>query len=152
MMIIVLMFKTVSAEGWRLSGGDRSTGWQGLRYNKGEFLVGNSPSGRRDASAVLGENGLMWFFGGTSSLGSWNDLWVYNTSSSLWAWMAGPADPDICGNYTDRGNQSDYSFPGSRDSASMWYLDGAIWIFGGYGFSQADPGILRSNNFNGRFT
>jgi len=106
--------------------------------------TGNTPGGRNSSSTWVDSSGNLWLFGGfgyasNANFGYLNDLWVFNPSTKLWAWMGGsssmPSDygsePAVYGSlYTPAAG----NVPGGRESASSWVdKNGNLWLFGGQG-------------------
>jgi Galactose oxidase, central domain len=83
--------------------------------------------------------GNLWLFGGTgyassSSHGSFDDLWTYNTSSKIWTWVSGSQVLGQPASYGLQGVSYDPSvhFPGSRWGGALWAdNNGFLWLFGG---------------------
>jgi N-acetylneuraminic acid mutarotase len=80
---------------WAWMSGSSSTSYQpGVYGTLGTPATGNVPGGRLYASSWIDNNGNLWLFGGegesaTGWAGWFNDLWVFDPSNSLWAWMGG---------------------------------------------------------------
>jgi N-acetylneuraminic acid mutarotase len=99
----------------------------------------NLPPGRSDAMYAVDVAGNLWLFGGTgyaasSSLGSFDDLWIYNTSSKIWTWVSGSQALGQPASYGTQGVPYDPSvhFPGSRWGGALWAdNNGFLWLFGG---------------------
>ncbi len=105
---------------------------------------GNTPGGRAGASSWVDSSGDLWIFGGTL-----NDVWVFNPTSSQWAWMNGDAEtsnciygldsnnPEVtCGNspglYAGQYTFAVDSAPAARYGAVSWAApNGNLWLFGG---------------------
>ncbi len=69
-------------------------GQPGVYGTLGTPASGNVPGGRESAVSWLDDSGNLWLFGGegydsNGKLGLLNDLWEFNPSSNLWAWMEG---------------------------------------------------------------
>ena len=116
----------------------------------------NIPGGRAGAASWIDNDGNLWLFGGSGldanrDLGSMNDLWYFNPSTSEWTWMGGSESESNCygdpsespltycggvnGVYGTLGVQAVGNTPGARSSASSW-TDGSgnLWLFGGDGY------------------
>ena len=109
---------------------------------------GNVPGGRLGAVSWTGTDGRLWLFGGNGrdskgNGGYYNDLWVYDPSTGLWAWMSGSSNfvsfstggwgqPGV---YGTNGQAGSGNTPGSRQYSNAWTgTDGHLWLFGGEGF------------------
>ena len=102
--------------------------------------VGNVPGGREESLSWTDEQGNFWLFGGqgydsTGTRGDLNDLWKFDLSTKLWAWMGGSKTADQPGVYGTLAVPNASNVPGSRNSPIGWVDDsGNFWLFGGYGF------------------
>jgi N-acetylneuraminic acid mutarotase len=120
-----------------------------------------TPGGRAGALSWTDKHGDFWLFGGEcfdaeGHGGFFNDLWEFNPTTSLWAWMGGSSTVGCCftagsgcvrgqpGVYGALGAPSAGNIPGSRTSAVTWTDNkGDLWLFGGQGFDgKGDYGIL----------
>jgi N-acetylneuraminic acid mutarotase len=105
---------------------------------------GNIPGGRYQASAWADASGHLWLFGGygydaNGSVGYLNDLWEFNPSTNLWAWMSGTSTVAVpfsgqCGHFGTLGIPAAGNIPGGRQASANW-TDGSgnLWLFGGGG-------------------
>jgi N-acetylneuraminic acid mutarotase len=111
---------------------------------KGTAAVGNVPSAREGGAAWTDGAGNFWMFGGggfdsTGSNGALNDLWQYNPSTGLWAWMSGPTFGNSAGVYGSLGTAAPGNLPGARSAIVSWKdATGNFWLFGGAGFDSTD--------------
>ena len=123
----------------------------------GVAAAGNTPGGRTGAVAWTDKSGNLWLFGGagaeaqpfagyeyTESPGQFNDLWEFNPSTNLWAWMGGSNLVNQSGVYGTLGTPAAGNVPGARANAVSWTdNNGNLWLFGGYGYDSAgSPGYL----------
>jgi N-acetylneuraminic acid mutarotase len=116
--------------------------------------AGNVPGGRSPQANWIDSRGNLWLFGGTGLdvsgefLGPINDLWYYNPSTNLWAWMGGNTqtngcifdglDGMVCGGqtgvYGTAGTPAVGNIPGTRSGAVSWTDNaGNFWLFSGHG-------------------
>ena len=101
--------------------------------------VATIPGGRSGGLSWTDKNGNFWLMGGigldqSSTYGAMNDLWVYNPSLQMWAWMAGSGAVEQNGVYGILGESSPDNTPGSRAAAVSWTdAEGNLWLFGGEG-------------------
>ena len=132
---------TPSSNEWTWVSGSNtigSTGGQsGVYGTEGTPAAGNVPGGRDSMSAWIDASGNFWIFGGeinyTSGGTAWfNDLWKFNPSTKLWAWMSGSSSTGQSGVYGTKGTPAAGNVPGSRDNTSNWTdSSGHLWLFGG---------------------
>jgi N-acetylneuraminic acid mutarotase len=144
---------------WTWMGGT-STGFSqpylgsaGVYGTLGATASGNVPGGRQYATSWTDHNGHLWLFGGdgydaSDNSGMLNDLWEFDPSSGLWAWIAGS---DTGGNnlsqtavYGTLGVPAPGNTPGGRFSAASWIdSNGNLWLFGGAGLdANGNSGFL----------
>jgi Kelch motif/Galactose oxidase, central domain len=111
---------------------------------KGTAAAGNVPSAREGGASWTDPAGNLWLFGGggfdsTGSNGALNDLWQYNPSTGLWAWMSGPTTGNAAGIYGTLGTAAPGNLPGARSAVVYWKdAAGNFWLFGGAGFDSVD--------------
>lgn len=106
------------------------------------FTTGNDQSGYPgsryfDASCV-DDQGKLWIWGGwgnasSSGQGWLNDLWVYDSRKGTWEWVSGGKSVNQDAIYGTQGTGSTTNRPSGKQNACMWYHNGNIYIFGGYG-------------------
>lgn len=102
--------------------------------------AGNTPGARFASVGWTDRNGNLWLFGGasydaTGKFGDINDLWEFNPSTGLWAWMGGSHILNHPGVYGTHDVPSPNNIPGARGSASGWMdAQGNFWLFGGGGY------------------
>jgi hypothetical protein len=117
--------------------GDGTGGQSGVYGTLGTPAAGNTPGGRQFASGWTDSKGNLWLFGGLGfdAGGNWgelNDLWKFDPSTSLWAWMGGTDMISEPGVYGAMGTAATANIPGGRDSAVSWAdSHGNFWLFGG---------------------
>jgi hypothetical protein len=72
------------------------------------------------------------------NIGSLNDLWMYNITSSQWTWVSGNSVPNVAGVYGSNGIASATNYPGSRYSHDMIMdlINNRLFLFGGNGYGQ----------------
>src|ERR1022692_4416583 len=139
---------------WTWMSGSSSTSYQsGVYGTLGTPATGNVPGGRLYASSWIDNNGNLWLFGGSGgdaeTAGGWfNDLWVFDPSTNLWAWMGGVSgigsnkwlsgegyiygQPGFYGTVDVPEPSND---PGARQTTTTWTDNsGNLWLFGGEGF------------------
>ena len=148
---------TVGSDCESLGGGLSICGQSGVYGTLGIPAAGNVPGGRNSALSWTNSSGNFWLLGGNGlyangEQGEHNDLWEFNPSTNLWAWMGGSDTvPSSCallngssfcgqpGVYGTLGTPATGNNPGGRGSASSWTDSaGHLWLFGGIGFDAAD--------------
>jgi len=118
-------------------------GQPGVYGTLGQPAVGNTPGSRNGAATWTDSSGNLWLFGGwtydyESIAGELNDLWVFNPSSTEWAWMGGstkvgPLDGQS-GVYGTLGTAAAGNTPGGLYAPSSWIdANGNFWLFAGQG-------------------
>jgi N-acetylneuraminic acid mutarotase len=130
-----------------LSYGD---GQPGVYGTLGTPAPGNFPGSRFYASTWIDSSGDLWLFGGqgidnADQEGQLNDLWKYDPSTKMWAWMGGSSQISFCGGvvgacgqsgvYGTLGTPAAGNTPGGRSQAASW-IDKSdnLWLFGGLGY------------------
>jgi len=115
---------------------------------------GNTPGGRAGAASWTDSKGNLWLFSGfgydsQGTVGYPNDLWQFNPTTHLWAWMGGSnslssgtkasgANPGQLGVYGTLRTPATGNIPGSRSNAFTWTdAGGNFWLFGGDGYDSA---------------
>jgi len=137
---------------WKFSGGEWT--WMGgstLGGQNGTYGALNLPSpnnipgGRFDAASWTDASGDFWLFGGNGfdAVGNespMNDLWRYGVGTGQWTWMGGSKIGLQQSTYGTLGIADAANSPGGRASTVAWKdSSGAIWIFGGFGYDEANP-------------
>ena len=132
----------INTEEWTWMGGSSTPNPNiaGVYGTLGQFAAANMPGSRVDSVTWTDLSGNLWLFGGsgydsTGASGDLNDLWVYNTNSHEWAWMAGSKLVNQRGAYGTFGQFHSGNIPGARYRAISW-VDGSgnFWLFGGSGY------------------
>lgn len=102
---------------------------------KGVPSITAVPSARQDALTTVGNDGLLYLFGGFStgsSKGYNNDLWRYSPSTNTWCWLSGANKPGAIPVIGTRGLPDSLNEPGIRSNGAAWTApDGQIMIFSG---------------------
>lgn len=113
--------------------------WACMRANanpiygtKGVLNTINCPPPRAETSCTWTDKyNFLWMFGGE---GGFNDLWKYDPSSNMWAWMAGDSAGFIpsSGNWGVKGIASVNNKPSPRSVYTSWKdNDDNLWFYGG---------------------
>jgi len=147
---------------WTWMSGSNAASYQyGVYGTLGQSAAANTPGSRYDASSWTDKNGNLWLFGGNGGLNNapdyWlNDLWVFEPSTNLWAWMGGS---NGTGSNQAKSNTGSYegeygvygtqnapaasNNPGSREAGSTWIdKNGNFWLYGGSGYDTASVGFI----------
>jgi N-acetylneuraminic acid mutarotase len=146
-----------SASQWTWMGGDRviptqDVGPPGVYGTMGAPASGNTPGARMSAVSWVDNKGRFWLFSGlgfdgNDAEGNLNDLWEYDPSTKLWAWMGGNstignncaafANCGRPGVYGTQGTPAPGNSPGGRQMANAWAdSSGHFWLLGGVGFDS----------------
>lgn len=136
-----------STNEWTWVSGSSSNSACGVYGTLGTPATGNVPGSRSDATSWTDNNGDFWLFGGNDGCASdttggtalLNDLWEFNPSTNLWAWMGGSNTPGSNGGrqgvYGTLGTPAAGNIPGSRMDSTSWKdSNGNLWLFGGFGY------------------
>lgn len=99
----------------------------------------NSPLDRHRARAWFDENNNFWIYGGAINGWSYNDMWMFNTTTLQWTHISGNknnyfTENDPNGNYpANVGMSGTQYFPKARSDYGYWKdKTGNFWIYGGY--------------------
>lgn len=126
-----------------------ASGHSGIYGTQGVGSAGNVPGGRWTSFFWTDKSGNFWLFGGEGfdgigARGYLNDLWEFNPSTGLWAWVSGSRtigsancyQPGVeCAQssvYGTLGESAAANVPGGR-SGPVGSIDSAgnLWLFGG---------------------
>jgi len=119
---------------WTWMNGNGLTAVAPVFGTKGVASSTNRPGSRgygvcswRDTSNSL------WLYGGTTTLGTMNDLWRYDIATDMWTWISGDNFANSGGNYGTKGIPSVNNAPRFRNECTAAWLDSAnnLWLFGG---------------------
>lgn len=124
------LWKYVPAQNaWAWMGG--APGTSSASYGtKGVAAPSNWPGPRNSPACWTDSAGRFWLYGGLSMTRSPADLWVYETSTTLWTWMAGTSF-EATPSYGAPGEFSPTFTPGSRVLSDSWVDgDGHLWLYG----------------------
>jgi len=114
----------------------------GVYGTLGVAATTNVHGGRDNAVSWTDSSGNLWLFGGggyasETTMGAFNDLWEFNSTTKEWTWMSGSSSVNAGGVYGTLGAASTTTVPGSRQSAVSWTdSSGNFWLSGGYGYDS----------------
>jgi hypothetical protein len=106
------------------------------------------PSERYRARSWFDDANNMWMYGGALDIPggaslSYNDLWMFNTTSKSWTFISGNKNQPYCKNCSNgsypaiAGTGGTQYFPRARSDYGYWKdTVGNIWIYGGYAESH----------------
>jgi N-acetylneuraminic acid mutarotase len=123
--------------------GQRTYAQAGIYDTLGVPDPGNTPGGRYSATTWTDAQGNLWLFGGVGNDsvgggGPLNDLWEFDRTRWLWAWMGG--SEVISSSLTAYGPYrvpSAQTLLGARSGSAGWTdKNGNLWIFGGTGYGR----------------
>ncbi len=124
---------------WAWTSGSNLTNINGVYGTTGVEDPTYYPGSRVGMASWVTEEGYMWIFGGygrdsVNNLGYLNDLWRYNITSDLWAYMTGSTLFQQSGSYGTKGLYGATNTPGARTTATSC-LDsyGNMMLFSGGG-------------------
>jgi N-acetylneuraminic acid mutarotase len=133
---------------WTWVKGAKAIGQIGTYGTQGTPDAANTPGGRQSAVSWTGSDGALYLFGGSGrdgvgASGYLNDLWKYSPTINQWTWLKGANTINQYGTYGTLGTPAPANTPGGRQSAVSWTgSDGALYLFGGYGYSASSAGYL----------
>jgi N-acetylneuraminic acid mutarotase len=138
---------------WTWMGGSSYLFPPGVYGTLGMPAAGNIPGCRDNAVRWTDSSGNFWLSGGhgcdaSNNEGYLNDLWEFNPSTDLWAWMGGSSTVGSNGGqpgvYGTLGTPAAGNIPGARDNAVSWTdSSGHLWLSGGYGYdANGNQGYL----------
>jgi N-acetylneuraminic acid mutarotase len=135
------MYNTSTAQWTWMSGSQASTsaGSPGVYGAINVADVNNVPGARDSALAWTDAGGNLWLFGGegidsATKFGYLNDLWMFNTTTSQWTWVAGSSAVGAAGIIGSQTEVAAGNTPGARFGPNGWKdASGNFWLFGGVG-------------------
>lgn len=133
---------------WTWIAGENTMNPAPVYGSKGNPSMFNTPGGRSGAATWVDLQGNLCLFGGTNqpsgvnndplTNGLYNDLWKFNTVTQEWTWAGGNHTQDARGVYGTKGVFSPANMPGARIEPVIWNHEGAIYMYGGRGFADAN--------------
>jgi len=132
-----------STHKWNWVSGSNTVNQVGTYGSQGAADAANVPGARESTISWLDSSGRLWLFGGNGYdsvgyRGRLNDLWNYDPTTAKWTWVSGSHTIDQAGIYGIKGVADLSNIPGARSGAVSWIdAQGALWLFGGLGYSEA---------------
>jgi hypothetical protein len=113
----------------------------------------NTPGARAYAASWVDSSHNFWLFGGNvndasaSTVGQFNDLWVYEFDQSQWVWWSGSNALNAAGVYGTQGQTVSGNGPGARFGAVTW-TDSCnnLWLFGGESEDLSTGNVAQFND------
>jgi hypothetical protein len=123
---------------WTWVSGSNIREQSGSFGTKGVFAASNVPRARDDSSCWIDSLNRLWLFGGYTGSYYLQDLWCYDPSIDMWAWMSGSSSTSQRGVYGLEGVPAEANVPGARSQGLPW-IDSAgyLWMWGGYGYDSS---------------
>lgn len=116
---------------WTWMSGSSSFGYGGSAGSKGVFSLTNAPPALTDACSASDGN-LLYLYGGFERWSASSKLWVYNTTSNMWAWLDDSLPSRrLSSCWVNRTDGSFYVFAGSKSfyiTEEFWKFNGTKWI------------------------
>jgi N-acetylneuraminic acid mutarotase len=129
----------VTTNEWTWISGDSSTNNISIYGVLGTPSSSNKPGARRQSTCWTDTSGNFWLFGGygrtSSSSGTLNDLWKYDSKTNMWTWVYGDNLINQRGIYGMQGYYSSGK-PGARWDAVAWTEGNLLCLFGGIGYAE----------------
>lgn len=134
---------------WVWMKGDHDVNSTGIYGTKGVASNSNKPGSRTSAITWRDREGNLWLFGGmgygNSEQGYLNDLWKFNTVSNQWTWVNGDSSIQQFSVYGTQGIPSAANKPGGIYAGVSWTdTSGNLWLYGGFGYTDAEFGFLNT--------
>ncbi len=138
---------------WALVNGDTLVNQKAVYGSKGVPDATTNPGARKSAISLTDNNGNLWLFGGlktleSGSIGTLNDLWMYDPRNDRWTWVSGDSTVSTLENprrglYGLKGIANAANKPSPRfNSVGLKDNNGNLWLFGGACFNLYADGTL----------
>lgn len=134
----------VQSRQWTWVAGSASRYAAAAYGTQGVASASNTPGARAGGMTWVDSQGNLWLFGGQSAyFAVVSELWMFNTATRQWTWIAGPQTADNVSNYGVKGAYSTTTIPGARHNSATWKdSSGNFWLFGGEGYASSGSDSL----------
>ncbi|MBL0050194.1 MAG: hypothetical protein IPP29_01075 [Bacteroidetes bacterium] len=128
----------ISTGEWTWVSGSSVTNSSGNYGIKGVPAATNEPPPRKAHSHWKDSDGNFWMFAGARTLGSFNDMWMYNSTTGFWTWMGGTDVLNDVGTFGPNCNADTSYLPKFRFENKASWIDkqGRFWNYGGSNLSD----------------
>ncbi|MES2597722.1 MAG: cadherin domain-containing protein [Verrucomicrobiota bacterium] len=142
---------------WIWRGGNNTPNNYGVYGTQGTEAAANAPGSRHTGTTWTDGDGNLWLFGGfgvgtTPGAAALNDLWRFNMSTGRWTWMKGSTVINASAVYGTQGVAAAANTPGARSSATGFYRNGSLWLYGGYSGTNSYNDLWRYDIATGNWT
>jgi hypothetical protein len=124
----------ITSNEWTWMSGSNVVGNHGIYFGKCVPCSNCYPYSRNESRSCWKDaDDNLWVFGGAQNSGSFNDLWVYNTTTNKWTWIFGDSIPSQSPpEYGSFQVASSTNNPGGKNGAVSWIDNaGNLWLFAG---------------------
>ena len=134
------------------------TGYSNQPANYGAMGVpdpNNVPTGRDETNCGwVDANNNLWLFGGFDSIGGLlNDMWKYDISTNMWAWMKGAQHANDTGSHGIMGVESPSNNPSGRACYAHWKDSlGNFYIYAGGDVHGLENDVWKFNPITNNWT
>ncbi len=135
---------------WTWMSGSNMTNKYGIYGQLGTASPNSIPGAREHRIPLAwtdGNTGVFWMLAGdgygNSTKGILNDLWSFDPANNQWTWAGGNIESNAFANYGSLGVIASSNQPGARRDSVGWVQNnGTVVIFGGYGNTATQTGLL----------
>jgi gliding motility-associated-like protein len=101
----------------------------------GVAAASNNPPAMYGPANWVDNQGNFWIYGGIRTVNTYNAMWKFDVSTSMWTWMQGSSTPNQQPVFGVQGVPSPVNSPGTRSHGAATWTDnqGKLWLFGGIG-------------------
>jgi hypothetical protein len=131
-----LWMYNISTNEWTWMNGYNGNDASSTYGTMGVAAAANAPGSRTAYGSWTDKKGKFWLFGGgdPAGTGSYSDMWEYDPSTNMWAWMSGDSGVAGRGNYGSKCSPSTAYYPTARSEDRARWTDpcGNFWLYGGF--------------------
>ncbi|RYE16498.1 MAG: hypothetical protein EOP51_25675, partial [Sphingobacteriales bacterium] len=131
----------IATRNWTWLKGSNSINQAGTYGTLNTPNTGNTPGARQDGLGWVA-GGKLYLFGGLSTTGNNNDLWMFDPASGNWTWIKGSNAVNQTGTYGTVTVPNAANTPGARRLSANWEYNGKLYLFGGAGYAASGTGSL----------